>query len=731
MLKFWMLCLMGLFTMMMGCWSSARAAEGKIDLVVDGKSAAVIVTTAQMPEFVKLAVDELAADIAASTGAKLAVVRDSSPDRLEIHIDQTDYVKSLKLPLQDLGVDGFQILFPAANRVVLVGGSETGTEFAVYDFLERYVGVRWLFPGDIGTHVPTNKGLTISTDPVESRPAYISRVISTFHAQRWLHQQKQHWTIQQHHNLNKLFAPDKYYDQHPEFYPLIDGKREKPEPEGYGWQPVLDAPGIVDAAVKAIDQYFDENPSVTSFSLGINDNNNFNHPSKYKNSVGQDDYSDYYFNFTNQVIEGVLKAHPDKWFGCLAYVGVTDPPRDVKVNGRMVPYICIDRQGWASEEGRKKDMERTEKWHAAAPVIGWYDYIYGGDMYRIPRIYPHLMGEYIKFGSENGVKAMYAELYASPEWIDGPKLYVFMKLLWDPTADVDRMLEEWYRLAVGERAAVPLAKYYQAWEDYWMKRVPQTDWFKQYVGRVYMDFDQLGYLDELKQEDLDQCRKLMDQVVALADTPEHKARAEFFARGFARVENEVGYVIRLRGKTLAAGDHDPVLLDDSFKPTSTELDAKVPQPWGGWQNSPGTGRFYWDHRHGFKGSHCLAIDAKGAGTSAVYYRDFKIDQPAEMYHMGAQVQVNDVNPDAYIGIEVRWSRPDGQYIPRRFTANRYYSARLFKDGQWTKLDVFSKPPADQGPLTMSVRMSAIYSTHGIIRLDDVVVGAVTKPVGQK
>ncbi|MCC6422892.1 MAG: DUF4838 domain-containing protein [Phycisphaerales bacterium] len=725
-----MLNLIGFVALVIGCASSVRAVEGTIGLVVDGKSSAVIVTPEQMPNDVKLAVDELLADIAKSTGAMLAVEQTSSPGRLEIHIGQTPYVKSLKLSLDDLGVDGFRILFPAADRIILVGGSPTGTEFAVYDFLERYVGVRWLFPGDIGTYIPKVDQIMLPVQEITSRPAYISRVISTYHAERWLHQQRQHWTIQQHHNLNKLFAPDKYYDQHPEFYPLIDGKRQKPDSEGYVWQPMLDAPGIVDAAVKSIDHYFDENPSITSFSLGVNDNNNFNHPATYKNSVGQSDYSDYYFNFTNQVIEGVLKTHPDKWFGCLAYMGVTDPPRDIKVNGRMVPYICIDRQGWASDEGRTKDMQRTRNWHAAAPVIGWYDYIYGGDNYRIPRIYPHLMGQYIKFGSENGVKAMYAELYASAEWIEGPKLYLFMKLLWDPTTDLDQTLSEWYRLAVGQKAAGPLAKYYQLWEDYWMKRVPRTDWFNQYVGQVYMDFDQLGYLDELNLQDLEQARQLMDQVVALADTPDHKARAAFFDKGLRRVEDEVGYLLRLRGKMIAVKDHDPLLLEDSFKTTSTQLDEKIPQPWGGWQNSPGTGRFFWDHQHGHGDSQCLAFDAKGAGVGAVIYRDFKLDQPAEMYHMGTQVRVDGVNPDAYIGIEIRWSRPDGQYIPRRFTANRFYSAKLYKDGQWTKLDVYAKPPPGQGPLSMSVRLSVVNSTHGIIRMDDVVVGGANS-VGQQ
>jgi len=527
--RFWTICLMGCSALLAGCWSSARAVEGGVQVVVDGKPAAVIVTPAQVSEPVGRGVKDLARYIAQSTGAQLKVEQASAPGRVEIHVGQTEYVKSLNLPLQDLGTDGFMIAFPAADRVVLVGGSDSGSEFAAYEFLERYVGVRWLFPDELGTQVRKNRGLTVPMEQVVSRPVFISRTTGGNYSvpgkpgYDWLNRMRRHWTIQGHHNFDKLFAPDKYYEQHPEFYPLIDGKRQKPDAEGYVWQPVLDAPGIVEAAVKAIDQYFDENPASTSYPLGINDNNDFGRPAKFRNSVGLEDYSDYYFNFTNQVIEGVLKTHPDKWFGCLAYVGVTDPPREIKVNPRMVPYICIDRQGWASEEGRKRDMERTEKWREAAPVLGWYDYIYGDDMYRIPRVYPHLMGEYLKYGSEHGVKAVYAELYASSAWIDGPKLYVFMKLLWDPSTDVDRTLAEWYRLAVGEKAATPLAEYYRLWEGYWMKRVPKTDWFQHYVDKVYMDFDQLGYLDELKQEDLDQAGKLMEQVVALADTPEHKA----------------------------------------------------------------------------------------------------------------------------------------------------------------------------------------------------------------
>jgi hypothetical protein len=711
-------------------------AGGNIALVAGGKPTAAIVIAADAEAGSKRAVTDLVDCVQESTGATLPVEQASREDRIELHIGNTEYVRSLNLKLDTLGVDGFKILFPAPNRIALVGGSDSGTEFAIYEFLERYVGVRWLFPGECGTHIPKTMDVLISTDEVVSRPQIISRTISTVQGADegesvflWLQRHRRHWTINHHHNLDKLFPPKELMESHPEFYPMVKGKRVEPDADAQNWQPMFDAPGIVDEAVKRISAYFDSNPNSTSYSLGINDGNNFGVPARRLNSVGLGDYSDRYFRFTNEVIDGVLKKHPDKWFGCLAYVGITDPPTEVGVHPRLVPHICIDRYGWSNEADAQRDMQRTRDWQRAAPVLGWYDYIYGDDMYRIPRIYPHVMARYLKFGAEQGVKAYYAEYYGAQAWVDGPKMYLLMKLLWDPNTDVDATLNEWYRLAVGEDAAAPLSKYYAFWEDYWTTRVPKTDWFHQYANRVYFDFDQLGYLDPLTVEDLAACRRLLDEVVARAESPEQKQRAKFVSKGFDDLRKNVEYHVRLKDRTATLDPAKPAILADSFVPpaganlTPAEGE-KVPAPWGGWQNEPGTAKIYWDHQNGQTDSHCVAVDAEGAGSSVVFYRDFPVDKPESLYHMSAAVQVNDVNPDANIGIEIRWNRQDGKYLPRKYTANSYHSAALYQQGQWVQLDVFSQPPADVGPLTMSIRLAAVYPKKGTIRFDDVNLSAV-------
>ena len=44
------------------------------------------------------------------------------------------------------------------------------------------------------------------------------------------------------------------------------------------------------------------------------------------NYLGIRDVSDDYYAWCNAVAERVLEVFPDKWFGCLAYNNVAEPP---------------------------------------------------------------------------------------------------------------------------------------------------------------------------------------------------------------------------------------------------------------------------------------------------------------------------------------------------------------------------------------------------------------------
>jgi hypothetical protein len=247
-----------------------------------------------------------------------------------------------------------------------------------------------------------------------------------------------HGKIHFHHNLINLFPPEQYTKTHPEFFPILNGKRYlPPDNKTHAWQPCFSAAGIVEEAIKNICKYFSEHPKKTSYSLGVNDSRGHCECDKCltntkKNFLGIRDNSDKYFAWANAVVKGVLKKYPDKWFGCLAYSDVAQPPAKISVHPRIIPYMTYDRLKWVHRKFEVPGKKITKLWRKKSSTLGWYDYIYGTP-YLIPRVYFHKMADYYRYGYGNGVRAMYAEAY--PNWGEGPKLYVALKLQWNPKLD--------------------------------------------------------------------------------------------------------------------------------------------------------------------------------------------------------------------------------------------------------------------------------------------------------
>lgn len=525
------------------CPSDALADE--VCLVREGRPQATIVLPAKASDQLKAAATELVAYLKQSSGATLPVVEEPALKATEgqplLLLGRTD-LWPVTFP-EGFDEDGFMIRV-RGPRVSICGPSDWGTEFGVYDFLERYVGVRWLLPGEHGTDVPRQTTLTVPQGDVSEQPVFFSRLFSGLRGEvqaQWARHNRMHGRVSFHHNLIKLFPPEQYTKSHPEFFPLLEGQKTRylaRDSEDHGWQPCLTAPGIVEEAVKNIVQYFNDHPEVPSYSLGMNDSGKFctcpecmKHISGEKNYLGWVDYSDLYYDWCNRVIEGVLKVHPGKWFGCLAYFNVATPPKKVKVHERLVPYITYDRMKWLDPDLRAAGEQATREWQKSVPTFAWYDYIYGSP-YCLPRMYLHHSQSYLQFAADTGVKAHYAEIY--PNWGEGPKPYVYLKLWWNPRQSVNKLLDEWYERCVGPAAAPYLAMYYSIWEHFWTHDALQSDWFAK-TG-TWLPFNSPNYLAKVKREDLAESRRLLELALAKCQTPEQRARAELLEKAFEYYE---------------------------------------------------------------------------------------------------------------------------------------------------------------------------------------------------
>lgn len=529
-----------------------------VTLVANGLSSALINVSSLADGRIKAAAGLLAEYVFKATGAVMPILTgDEMPEeraKYDVWItvgEESPLTGELRHSLKEMDDEGFMI-HALDKQVIITGRSSWGTTHGVCEFLERYVGVRWLMPGEDGEDVPFCGTLTIPCETVVQQPAFMSRTFSPLKIPdnmngplhyEWAVRNRLPYRFHSHHNMFVLFPPDKYGHAHPEFYPMRGGKRYVPPAQiNYEWQPDFSNPATVRLAIDSIVNYFDENPQQTCYSLGINDSSGYceedpGHPNYRSrlNSKGFVDMSDTYYSWVNQVAEGVLKVHPDKWFGLLAYENVIDPP-SFPLNPRVIPVITKDRMSWIDPEVAAADRELLQDWERTASSTGWYDYIYGNP-YMVPRMYLHQAADNYRYALEHGVAVQYAELY--PNWGEGPKPWVTAKLLWDPHADVDALLGEWCERAVGHEAAPYLAAYYEHWEKFWTVRIRDSAWFRKGKELIYLLFNDPQYLDLISDEEMSACRKLLERTVEHAATDKQKRRAQLLLDAFGYYEASV------------------------------------------------------------------------------------------------------------------------------------------------------------------------------------------------
>ncbi|MBP1996898.1 DUF4838 domain-containing protein [Paenibacillus eucommiae] len=533
----------------------------RLRIVDNGQPVAAIRVSLNADNQTQNAAAKLAAYIKRSTGAELPILLDdpafdqTQPSNCEVEI----YVGAEGLPagrgqanlLDGMDGDGFVIQQNAA-RITIAGPTSWGTEFGVDEFLERYVGVRWLAPGEDWEDVPHQTDLSLPAyDLIRQEPAFISRefdahATNTPEREAWARNNRMHGRVEFKHNLFNLFPPSEYKDTHPQFF------REGAYLDGHsGWQPCFTAEGIVQEAVKNINAYFDANPEATSYSLGSNDGtadgsgycedhpNHPHYPDKV-NSVGFTDMSNIYYNWVNEVSKGVFAKHPDKYLGLLAYVEVYDPPTHVTLDPRVIVYITDDRLTWGDPDLKAAGHELTERWAEAAQGLAYYEYLWGTP-YMVPRAYFNIMAENYKYAKKAGVTTNYAEMV--PNFGEGPKPWLSTRLQWNPEQDVETLINEWYERAVGADAAADLAAYYEIWRDFWENRMFQTRWYTDWAQsdpRIpYLNFLDDSYLEAVTQVDMAQSRCLLESVVAKAVTAKQKKRAEALLRSFEYYEASV------------------------------------------------------------------------------------------------------------------------------------------------------------------------------------------------
>ena len=516
-----------------------------------------------------------------------------------------------KIEKGKMDIEGFRFSFPSKDVMVISGGSAKGLKYAALTFCEKYLGVRFLFPGKIGTHIPKISNLSIPYQEFSDAPKYLTRYMySNGHPTRkpyndWypLHRSSEPYRLDLQHNLFKMFPSTKYAKDHPEYYPIINGKRYIPRPrQGVHWQPCMTNPGVIAESIKMICDAFAANPDLRTWSLCQTDGDGWcecTECRKYypENDVphrfGSKDRSMLYLQYCNKVAEGVAKKYPEATLSLYAYNHTSFAPKNIRLHPSLIPIITYDRANHIDPERKKMDLKRQNEWKAIASSICWYDYM-RSNAYVLPRMLCRSIAQRLREGYEGGVRHFFGEYIPlgisdvgiEKLWCDGPISYMTFKLLWDPYQDADKILNDWYQTAVGPKAAPHLRNYFEMIEKFWTETVPHTAWFKR-CARTYQVWTWHDYLDALEPGFLDKCEKELIRCRDLAPAGLCRERAEYFLLGFRDRRHKIEYFLNNQKTALIADKEftETVFTDDFNKGIGNWQSGVISGPGPGKPNS--------------------------------------------------------------------------------------------------------------------------------------------------
>jgi len=399
------------------------------------------------------------------------------------------------------------------KSVFVMGNNPAATRIAVGRFCEQVLGITFCQPGIKGADYSPLKEISIPSADL-FQPAFYWRTIgglSNEVSKDWAYSVGFGDKLAFSHNLHKIFTENEWKTD-PTFFAEGQQGYIKPTGSGYDANPNLNHPQAAAVTRRYAEDWFKNNPESTSVAMGLNDTLIFD---KKVESEGwfrdRPVRTHYLIGFLNKVTDGnglnqVNTPGSKRMVGTLAYLDTLKAPT-IKVNADIFPWVCVDRIGYANEEFAQQDIENCTAWvKSGADSVGAYDYWYGNS-FCIPRINFSAQAKSIKSLNQIGVTGWYAELY--PVWtFDAPKAWVGAKLLENPAADPETLLNQWFKSAYGP-ADKPMRTIFKVIEDEWI-RAAQAQGKNQWL---------YGFFEEAAGEILsDQAIEKITQNLAVAET---------------------------------------------------------------------------------------------------------------------------------------------------------------------------------------------------------------------
>lgn len=327
------------------------------------------------------------------------------------------------------------------DNLYITGGTGQGVVYGVYAFLEKYLNCKKL-SGEKAI-VPQQKKIYITTGLLEKEVApFIYRQVyypasndAEYLEWHGLHKFEDLWGIWG-HSFFKLVSPQDYFKTHPEYFALVDGKRQ-------ATQLCLSNDDVYKITVENLKQRFAKNPDAEYWSVSINDDLGYCTCDKCKKTDAEEGGPQgSLIRFVNRI----AKTFPDKKFTTLAYLYTSHPSKTKPESNVIVMLSDIDayRTKPLTEEASAAPFRRDlEGWAKLTKQIFIWDYTTQFTNYLAP--FPDLdnLQTNIQYLQQQNVKGVFSQ-GSGDTYSELAELrsYLIANLLWNPATDITVLKKE-------------------------------------------------------------------------------------------------------------------------------------------------------------------------------------------------------------------------------------------------------------------------------------------------
>lgn len=583
--------------------------RGSIEIVKNGEPRAILVIPSNAQSVVQFSAEEIVEYLQQASGARIPVFHENQdlPEtiRTRIFLGPTKAASKAGFDVGTMDPEGY-IICNIDEDLYIVGTDgdgdplqehnlQVGALWGAYEFLEHAAGVRWLWPGKLGTYIPVSKDISLTSlnKSWEPRLKYrhlrwnrISNVLKEedysynpqFEQTGFSYEVLRNYAADlqlylRHHRMGGMARRPRaaghhfkgwweiHGETHPEWFMMNEDGTRGPGTESHSGN-TLHIPMCVsnsDFHRYIVDRW--DGRSV--LTIGEVDRRDACRCEKCQSWDGEqidpEDLPDFlrsttvpfsearsvynpmvvsnrYARFWQSVLELAKERNPEAVVSVYMYVNYFPAPTEEIYLG---PNIFGEFVQWSNLHAEYFPMSDEALDWVKDQWRGWqqtgmrmgYRPNYLLDGYVMPQVNTYQAGDFFKWAVDHGMEGADFDSLTGQWAVHGPKLYLHCRLLSNPDLDIEEVLTEYYQ-AFGSASGV-VKKYFEYWEQYGYDHMWETNIAFERIGSRWQRF-QLYAHRVFPPESFEPAERLLQ--VALEDAeddpdPQYAERVKFLQLG--------------------------------------------------------------------------------------------------------------------------------------------------------------------------------------------------------